>query len=184
MNRRTTTPALILLGALSMPSSAAATPKRASGALRPLAELAAERRTRPLTAFSELERQLFVYERETLRGIQTGRIDEMMDVFIGKDAIVCPPGMDTIVGRDRQKALFARWLGTPGVLLDYEPVDVHVSASGDMGWVYGLVRWQNPGEPVHLGKYLSIWTKEDGRWMNQAEMRNDIRVERKAGVKR
>ena len=144
---------------------------------KPVADLAKERRTRPLTELSADEHQIFIYDRETLRGIKSGNIDQMMDLFISEGAIVCPPGGEAIIGRDNQKVLFKQWLGTEGVVLDYEPVDVYVGPSGDMAYAYGLVRWRNPGEPQYLGKYVSVWVKEDGRWMNHVEMRNVIHVE-------
>ncbi len=109
-----------------------------------LQKLAAERRTRELTEFSPAESQLFVYERETLRYIKAGKIDDMMDLLIAEDAIVCPPNSETISGRETQKVLFKKWLGTKGVELDYEPIDARVSPSEDMGWVHGLVRWKDP----------------------------------------
>lgn len=142
-----------------------------------LEELAAARRTRPLTALSPVEHQIFIYERETLRALRTGGVDLMMDLFIGENAIVCPPGVETIQGRDQQKVAFKSWLGMEGVELDYEPIDVYVGPSGDMAFAHGLVRWKNPGEPRYLGKYVSVWAKEGGRWMNQAEMRNVIVAE-------
>ncbi len=142
-----------------------------------LEELASERRTRPLTELSADEHQIFIYERETLRAIKSGNVDQLMDLFISENAIVCPPGGEAIIGRDKQRVLFKQWLATKGVVLDYEPVDVHVGPSGDMAYAYGLVRWKNPGEPQYLGKYVSVWVKEDGRWMNHVEMRNVIHEE-------
>ena len=149
-----------------------------STSTKSLAELASERRNRPLTDFSADEHQIFIYERETLRVIKSGNIDQLMDLFISEGELVCPPGSEAIIGRDKQRVLFKQWLSTKGVVLDYEPIDVHVGPSGDMAYAHGLVRWKNPGEPQYLGKYVSVWVKEDGRWMNHVEMRNVIHEEK------
>lgn len=165
--------AMLFLGGLAHSQDAGT----GSTSSKSLAELASERRTRPLTELSADEHQIFIYERETLRGIKSGNIDQMMDLFISENAIVCPPGGEAIIGRDKQKVLFKQWLSSKGVLLDYEPIDVYVGPSSDMAYAYGLVRWRNPGEPQYLGKYVSVWVKEDGRWMNHVEMRNVIHKE-------
>ncbi len=91
--------------------------------------------------------------------------------------MVFPPDTEFITGRDKQKEMFKAWLGMEGVELDWEPIDAFVNPSDDMGYVWGLVRWKNPGGARHFGKYVSVWVKADGRWMNQVEIRNAIRIE-------
>lgn len=152
--------------------------KSAPSENRSLAEMAEERRTRPLSEFSPDELQLFVYERELLRRYSDGHLEEAMDLFIAEDAIASPPDSETIRGRDTQKELFKAWLGTEGVLLDWEPIDAFVGPSGDMGYVEGLVRWKDPEGPQHLGKYISVWVKQDGKWLNKVEIRNSTRIEK------
>lgn len=145
--------------------------------VKSLAELAAERRTRPLSELSASELELFVYEREMLRQFLDGDLEQAMDLFLAEDAMVFPPDTEFITGRDTQKDMFKAWLAMDGVELDWEPIDAFVSQSDDMGYVWGLVRWKNPGRPLHLGKYISVWAKTDGRWLNKMEIRNAIRIE-------
>lgn len=142
-----------------------------------LAEMAAERRTRPLSELSASELELFVYEREILRMFGDGAIKQAMDLFLAEDAMVFPPDSEFITGRDTQKEMFKAWLAMEGVELDWEPIDAFVSPSEDMGYVWGLVRWKNSDGPRNLGKYISVWAKIDGRWLNKMEIRNAIRVE-------
>ena len=142
-----------------------------------LTQLASDLRTRPLTDLSDSELQLLVYEREILRGFLNGDLEETMDLFMSKDAMVFPPDIEFITGLEKQKELFKAWLGMEGVLLDWEPIDAFVDQSDDMGYVYGLVRWKNPNEPQRLGKYISIWVKQDGKWMNKVEIRNSTMIE-------
>ncbi|MEQ8235055.1 MAG: DUF4440 domain-containing protein [Gammaproteobacteria bacterium] len=115
--------------------------------------------------------ELMALERETYRRYQVGDIDGLMDM-LAENAQVCPPGMDAIFGRDNQRALFKQIAATPGVELYWEPIEAHISASNDMGYVYGSVNWKMPGEDLVQGKYISIWTRVDGQWMNAVEIRN------------
>lgn len=115
--------------------------------------------------------ELMELERETYRLFRAGDIDGMIDM-LAENAQVCPPGMDAITGRENQRALFKQIAATPGVEFFWEPIEAQVSASNDMGYVYGSVHWRMPGEDLVKGKYISIWTKVDGRWMNAVEIRN------------
>ncbi len=115
--------------------------------------------------------ELMALERETYRRYEAGDIDGLADM-LAENAQVCPPGMDAIFGRENQRALFKQIAATPGVELWWEPREAHVGAAGDMGYVYGSVNWKMPGEDLVQGKYISIWTKVDGRWMNAVEIRN------------
>jgi len=116
--------------------------------------------------------ELMELERKILRMFLSGDVDQAMDDYIMENAMVCPPGMDRIVGRENQRGLFKELLKTEGVELSWEPIEAHVSPSDDMGYVYGSVRWKMPNEAEQQGKYISIWAKENGKWKNVAEMRN------------
>lgn len=116
--------------------------------------------------------ELMELERKILRMFLAGDVDQAMDDYIMENAMVCPPGMDRIVGREHQRVLFKELLKTEGVELTWEPIEAHVSPSEDMGYVYGSVRWKMPNESEQQGKYISIWAKEKGKWKNVAEMRN------------
>ena len=118
------------------------------------------------------EDELMELERQILRMFQAGDVDQAMDDHLMEEAIVCPPGMDRIVGRENQKALFKELLKTKGVELSWQPIEAFVGPSDDMGYVYGSVRWKMPNEDEQTGKYISIWVKTDGKWRNMVEMRN------------
>ena len=113
----------------------------------------------------ELERQIF-------RMFHAGEIDKAMDEHLMEEAMVCPPGMDRIVGRENQKIMFKELLKMEGVELTWEPIEAYVGPSGDMGYVYGSVEWKMPNEDRQKGKYISVWVKVDGRWQNSVEIRN------------
>ncbi|MGE0486325.1 MAG: DUF4440 domain-containing protein [Gammaproteobacteria bacterium] len=115
--------------------------------------------------------ELIDLERESFRRYQAGDIDGLMDMLT-ENALVCPPGSEAIFGREKQRALFRQLADTPGFELSWEPLEAHVSASNDMGYVFGSLRLKMPGAAAEHGKYISIWTKLGGRWLNAVEIRN------------
>ena len=112
----------------------------------------------------ELERKLY-------RLYQSGNVDEMIDHLM-ENARVCPPGSESIVGRENQRVLFKELAKMEGFELFWEPLEACVSASSDMAYVYGSVRWKMPGSAEEVGKYISVWMKENGEWRNAVEIRN------------
>ncbi len=116
--------------------------------------------------------ELMELERKILRMFQAGDVDQAMDEHLMEQAIVCPPGMDRIVGRESQKAMFKELLKMEGIELSWEPIEAFVGPSNDMGYVYGSVAWKMPTEDRQQGKYISIWVKEEGKWRNIVEIRN------------
>lgn len=139
-----------------------------------LVELAAERRTKPEDQLTADEQRLMKLERDILKMFMGGNIDQAM-ALLAEDAMVLAPGIEAVIGRENQRVIFKQLLATEGVELDWEPIDPFVGLSKDMAYVYGLVRWKMPEEQAKLGKYISIWVKKGGQWVNQVEMRNTIR---------
>ncbi|MGL6259982.1 YybH family protein [Vibrio sp. WXL103] len=54
----------------------------------------------------------------------------------------------------------------------WEPVSAQVSASDDMGWVYGVITITDASGNKQFGKYVSVWIKEEDKWKVAAEIRN------------
>ena len=115
--------------------------------------------------------ELMELERRLCQMFQDGEVDAALDYLL-EDALVCPPGTDAVVGRENQKVMFKQFLDMEGTELSWEPIEARVSSSEDMGYVYGSVEWKLPNEPKQLGKYISIWVKENDRWRNAVEIRN------------
>ena len=101
-------------------------------------------------------------EREAYRLYQAGNIDGMIDKVIAENARVCPPGSESIVGRENQRVLFKELAQMEGFELSWEPLEAQVSASHDMAYVYGSVRWKMPESAEEVGKFVSVWVKENG----------------------
>ena len=115
--------------------------------------------------------ELMGLEKQLCEMFQKGQVDDALD-YLMVDALVYPPEMEAIRGRDNQKVMFKQFLEMPGVELSWEPIEARVSSSCDMGYVYGSVNWKLPDCDKVNGKYISIWMKEDGGWKNAVEIRN------------
>lgn len=81
-------------------------------------------------------------------------------------------GGPTLHGTDAGNAYFGGFNRDGADFLTYEVVEAHVSTSGDMGWTYGLVKFQPVGGEMEVGKFVSVWHKDDGEWKIVSEMRN------------
>ncbi|NOU61676.1 nuclear transport factor 2 family protein [Marinifilum sp. JC070] len=142
-----------------------------------LVELSDERRTKPLADHNGDEHLLLFLEREIMRLFEEGNLDKAF-TYLTENAMVNPPGVEAIFGRENQKMMFKELLTMEGFELSWEPIQAHVGEGAKMGYVYGLVRWKMPNEKVKLGKYISIYVKKDGKWLNEVEMRNIIAEEK------
>lgn len=121
--------------------------------------------------FRASKEELMNLERRLYQMFQSGDVDQAMS-FLMKEAIVCPPDTERVVGREKQTEMFKELLNMDGFELFWEPSEVYVGPSNDMAYVYGLVEWKMPNEDKKKGKYISIWVKNDGKWMNIVEIRN------------
>lgn len=104
------------------------------------------------TAFSELSR---------LRGAP-----EAFRAYFAEDATSLPMGEPAIHGRDN---IFAAMSANPAGTLTWKPQAADVSASGDLGYTWGLWEFQTigaDGQPKAAhGKYISVWKRQaDGSW--------------------
>lgn len=124
------------------------------------------------TTHAEAVEEIMELERETYRRFAAGNFEHVMDNMLDEQAIVCPPGIDVVRGRENQRAMFREFLSMDGVSLWWEPIEAHVSPAQEMAWAFGTVRWTLPGQDEVTGKYISVWEKRDGRWLNTVEIRN------------
>jgi ketosteroid isomerase-like protein len=68
-------------------------------------------------------------------------------------------------------------LGSPGLVISWQPTKVQVGKGGEMAWVsgrYELTMNDANGKPINnRGKYLEVWQKQtDGNWKCAADMWN------------
>ena len=85
-----------------------------------------------------------------------------------EDAVLLPPGSPSVKGRTAIRAYFEKEIAATAkeglkFSLDAKPSG---GVSGDMGWASGRYAVKDKsGHVVDTGKYLSVSTKRDGKWL-------------------
>lgn len=108
--------------------------------------------------------------RDWSRAAAAGRIDATVDYW-ADDAIVIMPGLPTLRGKAAIREYVEQSLKTPGFRISWEPLEGHLSTSGDVGY---LLERSSVTMPNATGKLetqqfrvVTIWRKgADGRWRN------------------
>lgn len=107
----------------------------------------------------------------------TGHSDSIADLYTA-DAVIMPPNMASVHGRDSIRAFFSVMNTMKGITLALRSVSVW--GSGDAATELG--RWtftwaadakRPPGvPPVDSGKYLVRWVQENGKWLMAQDIWN------------
>ena len=97
--------------------------------------------------------------------------------YYSTDAIVLPPNATSAATKEQIRNVWKDMLGSPGLVITWQPTKVQVADSGDMGWMsgtYELTMNDASGTPTSdRGKYLEIWQKQsDGNWKCTADTWN------------
>ncbi|MCP4002475.1 MAG: DUF4440 domain-containing protein [Gammaproteobacteria bacterium] len=111
--------------------------------------------------------------------------------FMAKDAIQLPDGGLAIGGRDAIYDELSAITEGSDFSLTWEPLEVEVAASGDLGFTWGIYYFESfdeLGAPyVAEGKYVYLWRKQAGRWelildiTNQTEPDYEEMIEEEEG---
>ncbi|MFH1699667.1 MAG: DUF4440 domain-containing protein [Candidatus Zixiibacteriota bacterium] len=80
------------------------------------------------------------------------------------DAIQFPAGAEMIQGKEALKAAWEGIISTKEIEISWESTTAFVSASNDMAYDYGIVKVKNADGSVENGKYVVVWTRENGEW--------------------
>lgn len=105
-----------------------------------------------------------------------GHADSIADLYAA-DAVVMPPNMAPVHGRDSIRAFFAT-INTVKPVLELNSVAVWGSGSAatEMGrwkWTWPAAATRPPGvPPVDSGKYLVRWVEENGKWLMAQDIWN------------
>jgi uncharacterized protein (TIGR02246 family) len=87
-----------------------------------------------------------------------------------EDAVLLPPSAPAVFGRDAVLAN-TREMFAEGLAIELE--DLEVKAETDLGYKAGRYRvFSEDGALVDRGKYIEIWTKEDGKWVLHRDIWN------------
>jgi ketosteroid isomerase-like protein len=93
------------------------------------------------------------------------------------DAVLMPPNIPTLTGKEPIRALWKSMLDSPSFVGGWKATKVEVARSGDLAYVsgnYEFTEKDDSGKPItDKGKYLEVWRKQlDGSWKCVAGMFN------------
>jgi ketosteroid isomerase-like protein len=115
-------------------------------------------------------RQLMQTSRDWARVTAGGNVDAIVDYWTD-DAVVMIPGLPTFRGKSAIRKYVEQSLKTPGFHISWEPLEAHVSRSGEMGYMLErssvtMADAKGISTPQQF-RALTIWTKgNDGKWRN------------------
>ena len=120
--------------------------------------------------------RLMEISREWSRAAAGGDVDAIMNYW-ADDAVVMMAGLPTFAGKDAIRAYVTESYAIPGFAIRWTPLEAHVSASGDMGYIVEQTEVTLPdaeGAPTtHRFRAVSIWRKNDARgWRNVVDISN------------
>src|SRR5689334_12720135 len=97
--------------------------------------------------------------------------------YYSDDAIVLPPNMAAINGKQGARAMWQGMFSVPGFGGGWKVSKVEVARSADLGYLtgtYELSERDAKGKPMtDRGKYLEVWKKQaDGTWKCVVDMFN------------
>jgi uncharacterized protein (TIGR02246 family) len=94
--------------------------------------------------------------------------------FMTDDGSTLPPNEPILTGKDAVRKGWQDMLSLKDSEVKWEPTQVQVSQSGDMGFTtgtYTLTFTDSSGSKVYdKGKYLVMWKKVDGKWKCYLDM--------------
>ena len=90
-------------------------------------------------------------------------------------AVVMPPNIPTLTGKEPIRTLWKSMLGSPDFSGGWKATKVEVARSGDLSYGSGIYEFNekdDSGKPItDKGKYLEVWKKQtDGSWKCVADM--------------
>lgn len=99
-----------------------------------------------------------------------------------EDATAMYPQSMPTIGREANRQAWERVYRNPTVEHPITIDEVHVSESGDLGYVFGRWWYRTAGKDVNSGgRYLTVWKPVQGEWqvvMLSAQRHEDISADR------
>lgn len=106
-----------------------------------------------------------------------GKDVDAVAAYWADDAVLMQDNVPTLRGRAAVREMVAGAFKTPGFKIEWEPLEAHVSASGDMGYILERSTVTEPGANggpvIHRMRAITVWRKDaTGAWRNVADMSN------------
>lgn len=119
---------------------------------------------------------LMELSRQWSNTVATGDIEATL-TFWAEDAVMLPPDLPMLEGKDAIRGFVEGAAATPGFTISWEPLTAVVSRDGDMAYMIerNVITVDGPDgeEIVTHGKVVTIWRKSDGgKWENVVDTWN------------
>jgi ketosteroid isomerase-like protein len=106
-----------------------------------------------------------------------GKNPDAVAAYWAEDAVLMQAGVPTLRGREAARQMVSKAFETPGFSISWEPIEAHVSASGDMGYIIERSRVTEPHGGGKLQtqdmRAVTIWRKDaKGEWRNAVDISN------------
>jgi ketosteroid isomerase-like protein len=124
--------------------------------------------------------------REWSRATASGDVDAIVNYW-AEDAVVMMAGLPTFAGKDEIRSYIAESFETPGFAIQWEPLEAHVSASGDLGYILERSEVTLPDAAgrlvTHHSRAVTIRRKSAGqKWRNVVDISNALPDPRSTGL--
>jgi ketosteroid isomerase-like protein len=131
--------------------------------------------TVPISSSNE-EARLMAISREWSAAAASGDLGRVVNYW-GDDATVMMEGLPTFRGKNAIRDYVAESYKIPGFKISWEPLEAHVSASGDMGYIIERSQVTLPHSTGKLSttyfRGVTVWRKDaDGQWRNAVDISN------------
>lgn len=93
------------------------------------------------------------------RSVKKGALDAF-DSYLAEDARLLRDDVAPAAGKNVALNLVSARLGT----LSWQVTMADVSASGDLGYTYGVFEFKSGTAPAERGSYVHVWKKQNGKW--------------------
>ena len=149
-----------------------------AGLVLPMAAACAEAGKQPAPVDVKAEEaRLMETSRQWSALAEQGKDPQAVAAYWADDAVLMQDNIPTIRGRDGARQFVEGAFKMPGFKIQWEPIEAHVAASGDMGYLIERSTVTEPGadgKPVTSeARSVTIWRKDkDGNWRNAVDMSN------------
>lgn len=107
------------------------------------------------------ENEILKTDKEFSKACSTIGMKKAFIQYMDDDGILLRPNHKPIIGANA--ILYLAEQNDSTYILTWEPSSAQVSASGDLGYSYGIYNLQLQDTTLH-GTYVSIWKQKDGKW--------------------
>ena len=93
------------------------------------------------------------------RSVKKGAADAF-ESYLAEDARLLRENVAPAVGKNPALSLVSTSLGT----LSWQATAVDISASGDLGYAYGVFDFKSGSSAPEHGSYVHVWKRQNGKW--------------------